>query len=250
MSLLGSLRSSANALLSPFGFQLVRSSSNEPKPSRWNTHDALSRLATLGIQPRTLIDVGAASGEWFETARDVFPSIRGLLVEPLSERIPLLEHQAKICPGTVIAEGVAGDKEGKVRFNVTEDLDGSGIYGSDGGGIERTVDQFTIDSLVKKHSMPGSYLLKLDTHGYEIPIIEGANTTLDQTDLIVVEAYGFKPSPTAVPFWELCTWLGSKGFRCADLSGLMGRQRDGLFWQADFYFLRDDHPAFASNSYR
>ena len=250
MSLLGTLRSGANGILTPFGFQLVRSSSMEPPRSRWSTFEALSRVSSLGLQPQTLIDVGAASGEWFETARSVFPSIRGLLIEPLAERTPLLEQLALDHPGTVVVEGIAGNQEAQVSFNVTDDLDGSGVYGPKGEGKARTVDQLTIDGLIQKHDMSGSYLLKLDTHGYEIPILEGAEKTLDQVELIVVEAYGFKPSPTAVRFWELCTWLETKGFRCADLSGLMGRQRDGLFWQADFYFLREDHSAFLSDSYR
>lgn len=245
MSLKSTLRSAANRLLAPAGLELVRIGQGTPPPSRWTMTAALTRCAALGVRPGTLIDVGAAEGAWARPAREIFPNSALLLIEPLVERRAALTPLTSTS-GTHLETAVAGPTDGEVDFTVADDLDGSGVYGA---GALRRLPQVSIDTLVDRHALPPPYLLKLDTHGYEIPIFEGASATLTQTELIMVEAYGFKPSPTAVPFWELCSWLGARGFRPADLADPVGRRRDGLFWQADFLFLRSDHPAFASNTY-
>lgn len=249
MTMKARLRAALNRMLAPTGFELARVGAGTPPPSRWTMETALARAAALGIKPSTLIDIGAAEAEWARQAIRVFPSAALVMVEPLAERQENLARFAARYPAARIEAVVAGREPGEVELNVTDDLDGSGVYGPDQGGGRRRVPCDSVDRIVQRHGLQGPFLLKLDTHGYEIPIFEGASATLAHTALIVVEAYGFKPSPTAVRFWELCSWLGERGFRPADLANPVGRRRDGLLWQADFFFLRSDHPAFASNSY-
>lgn len=249
MTFKSTLRSAINRVLSPLDLSLIRKSALVAPPSRWTMGAALDRVAKLGLAPATLIDVGAASGEWSRTAKAVFPDARCLLVEPIADRRAGLETLARAWPGSVVETVVAGESAGEVRFNITDDPEGSGVYGANGAGRIVTVEQDSIDRLVARHALPGPYLLKLDTHGYELPILRGAANTLENTELLVVEAYGFRPSPTAVRYWELCAWLHERGLTPADMAGLMGRKRDGLFWQADLLFLRDDHPALAVNDY-
>ncbi len=249
MTVKSALRVAVNRLLSPLDLCLMRKSEQAVPPLRWTMEAALARVAALGVSPATLIDVGAASGDWARSARSMFPDTRCLLIEPISSRRGALDNLASGWPGCVVESVVAGESAGSVGFNITDDPDGSGVYGRGGGGKLVNVAQETIDRLVAKHALPGPYLLKLDTHGYELPIFRGAAATLEKTDLIVVEAYGFRPSPTAVRYWELCAWLHELGFTPVDLAGLMGRKRDGLFWQADLLLLRNDHPALAVNDY-
>lgn len=249
MSIKSGLRNAANQLLRSAGLELVRVQKTPPAPSRWTMMAALHRAAALGLKPASLIDVGAAVGDWSRQARSVFPDAELLMIEPLIERREPLDRWASESTGIRIETGVAGASEGEINFTVTKDLDGSGVYGSDSAGDQRRVPQHTIDFLVQRHQLPGPYLLKLDTHGYEVPILDGAAATLANTDVLVVEAYGFRPSPTAIPYWELCSWLLMRGFRPADIVDPMGRKGDGLFWQADFVFLRADHSAFTRNTY-
>jgi FkbM family methyltransferase len=247
---LARLRTFLNHLLAPTGFTLARRGELAVAvTNRWTMAEALRRAAAVGVAPASLIDIGAARGDWSREARTVFPQAAVLLVEPLAERHAALHELCAAWPRTTCAPVLVGATAGEVEFNVSSDLDGSGVYGPAGGGQRRRVPQMTVDALVAQHELRGPFLLKLDTHGYELPIFEGAAATLAQTQLLVVEAYGFKPAPTAVQFWRLCDWLLARGFRVADLSDPMGRQRDGLFWQVDLLFLRADHPAFASDSY-
>jgi hypothetical protein len=107
----------------------------------------------------------------------------------------------------------------------------------------------TVDAEVAQRQLPAPYFLKLDTHGFEIPILEGATETLRQTELLIIEAYNFNLTRTSLRFHELCAWMEERGFRTCDLLEPLRRPGDGLLWQMDLVFLRKDHPAFARESY-
>jgi FkbM family methyltransferase len=70
-----------------------------------------------------------------------------------------------------------------------------------------TVAMKPIDGLVQRHNLCAPYLLKLDTHGFEVPILEGARTVLSQTSMLIIEAYNFPLCPGALRFCELTTYL-------------------------------------------
>lgn len=107
----------------------------------------------------------------------------------------------------------------------------------------------TVDAEVARLSLAGPFLLKLDTHGFEIPIFEGAASTLDQTSLLIVEAYNFELRPGALRFHELCTYLGGRGFRPLDVVDVMRRPGDDVLWQFDLFFARNDSREFASSAF-
>jgi hypothetical protein len=107
----------------------------------------------------------------------------------------------------------------------------------------------TIDAVVARAALPGPYGVKLDTHGFELPVLLGAERTLAQTRLLVIEAYNFRLGPDAPRFHELCAWLEARGFRCCDLADPLRRPSDGAFWQVDLAFARADDRLFARETY-
>ena len=105
-----------------------------------------------------------------------------------------------------------------------------------------------IDDIVTKDG--GPFLIKLDTHGYEIPILEGAIKTLENTEAMIIEVYGFYVSPTAVLFHKLSEYLEKLGFRLFDIVDVMRRENDNAFWQADAVYLRIENSVFKENHYK
>ena len=103
---------------------------------------------------------------------------------------------------------------------------------------------------MRELGLPGPYLLKFDTHGFELPILNGAARTLAETEVIVMECYNFRIGPHALTFDEMCRHLGERGFRCIDLVEPMHRPRDDSFWQMDLVFVRQTRPEFAYTGYR
>lgn len=210
----------------------------------------LARAAQRGMNFGTIIDVGASDGKWSVRAAAHFPGAHFLLVEPLSEREQELAALRKAQPQFDYALCAVGETSGETPFHVSDDLDGSGIGGAGAPAATRTVPLQSIDSLVRERNLRGPFLLKLDTHGFEVPILAGARETLRQTSLLIVEVYNFKISDCCLRFHEMCSHLEALGFRCCDLADPMRRPKDGMLWQMDFAFMAADSPAWESASYR
>jgi FkbM family methyltransferase len=237
---------SVNTFFGAFGYELRPRCRSGPPPM--TMEGALARLRAREVPIRGVIDGGAAEGKWSRRAMRHFPDASYLLLEPLEERREVLSAFCAAHPNAAFSCAAIGEKEGEVAFNVSSDLDGSGIYGAKGD--VREVPLVTLDSEVERRKLPPPYLLKLDTHGFEVPILAGARRTLAQTNALIVEVYNFKSSPDCLRFHELCAHLDALGFRCADLADPMLRPGDQLLWQFDLLFLRNDAPFFAHTQYQ
>jgi FkbM family methyltransferase len=240
-SLKARLRHAANRLLHPLGLHLARSE------RAFEMDGLLARAAGRGVKIGTWIDVGASDGSWSKLAHRHFSESQFLLFEPLAERQPALAALERQY-GFMIVAAAAGAAAGTVEFSIDPALDGSGVAA---GGQEATrpVPLATIRSAVMDRNLPGPFGLKLDTHGYELPVLQGAGDLLDRTELLVIEAYNFQLTPGCLRFHELCAWLEARGFRCCDLADPMRRPRDGALWQVDLAFAPATSPLFSSNRY-
>ena len=141
----------------------------------------------------------------------------------------------------------AGDRIGSLSFDAQDPLGGVASTTVAEGMI--TVPATTIDHEVSARSLPGPFAIKLDTHGFELPILEGAKATLRETSLLVIEVYNFTLLPGALRFHEMCAYLAPLGFSPIDLCDPMYRPKDGAFWQCDLFFARNDIPELQSNTY-
>lgn len=235
------LQRTINRVLAPAGLHLAR------RDRAFDMDGVLERARLRGLQPKTVIDIGASDGIWSLRTHRHFPKAKFLLFEPLLERRPALEALRER-HGFDYVPAVAGAQVGKVSFSIDPSLDGSGVAGP-GATATRDVPVETIDAAVSARALDGPYILKLDTHGYEVPVLSGASAVLDKTQLLIVEAYNFTLTPGCLRFHELCAWLEVRGFRCCDLADLMRRPRDGVFWQMDLAFAPINSPIFSSSGY-
>jgi len=210
----------------------------------------LKRLALRNVPIKSVVDIGASDGKWSVGCMKHFPNTTYLAVEPLEERKKALEANKRRFVNFDYALCVAGDVDGdEVRLNVTEDLDGSTVEGQN-PGVPRNCPVRTIDSLTTEKKLPGSYLLKFDTHGYETPILSGCTDVLTHTTVIIMETYNFQLTPKSSIFHEMCQHLEGLGFRSADIAGPLLRRYDEAFWQIDILFLRADSDVFQYQHYQ
>lgn len=231
----------ANRVLAPAGLHLARRS------KVFEMEGLLARAAGRPPAIRTWVDVGASDGSWSLMAHRHFPEARFLLVEPLAERRAALARLEQRL-GFIHAAVAAGREPGVLPYAVDPALDGSGVA-APGATATREVPVDTLDRLARQHALPGPFGIKLDVHGHELPILEGAGRLLDQAELLIIEAYAFTLVPGAPRFPELCLWLEDRGFRCCDLADPMRRPSDGVLWQMDLAFARSSSPFFAHPRY-
>ncbi len=236
----------ANRLIAPTGAQLYRAGIDMEYALGWLAQKN-KKARDHGIA--SILDLGAAQGNWSRMALDLFPGTRIVGVDPLEERVPYLEKlKAENSRFDYVSAVAGGDDGGTVELAVTDDLDGSSVHGSE--GKTRTVSVQSVDGIAQRKGLKGPYFLKFDTHGFELPILESAAHVLKDTQYIVMEAYNFRHTPETLLFHEMIAYLGGKGFRVSHLVDVLNRPTDGALWQVDLMFARDDDPVFNSNSFR
>ena len=212
--------------------------------------EVLRRLSTR-VKPATVIDVGASDGRWSRMAMEFWPDARYLLIEADERHYPALD--------AFCAEDERRRFAVKAMAGATY---GTGFFASDpnnpwrGQGREKeapgdaAVPVTTVDLATVAKNCDGPYLLKLDTHGFEIPILKGAARTLQNACAVVIEAYTCTLQPGAVRFWELCQFMDWMGFACTDMADPMRREIDGRLWQCDLVYERKDAPMVGEPRYK
>lgn len=201
------------------------------------------RIGRIG----TIIDVGASNGSWSLLAKKYFPEAACFMVEAQDGHKSALQRLKSADSSYDYIIAAAGNRDGESFFQTGDLFGGVALYDAVPGNCV-TVPMLTLDTALKNKGAAVPYLLKLDTHGFEVPILEGARGCLTDVELLVVEVYNFKLMPESLRFHEIITYLEERGFRCVDICDPLFR-KDGVLWQMDLFFMRQDAKCFDSSSY-
>ncbi len=208
----------------------------------------LDRCYQRGTRVNSVIDVGASNGCWSRRVVKRFPQASFLMVEARQEHETGLKKTIHNYPNFDYVIAAAGNRVGSIYFDATKLFGG---LASDTPFEQNCikVPVTMIDTLVQEKGLKPPFLIKLDTHGFETPILEGARQTLSQSSLVILETYNFTIADQSLRFYEMCDHMEQYGLRCVDICEPMHRPGDGAFWQIDIVFAPDADKVFASNSY-
>ena len=246
MTIKHSIALTLNRLLAPFDLHLGRLSEYPFKSLSLESN--LKRIKIKGIDPATIIDIGASDGRWTEKVMKHFPNSYYFLIEANSIHETNLAEFVKKHNNCAFKITAAADSVGEIYFDSSDPFTGIASHeGNNQHFIE--VSCTTIDEEVAKNDLKGPYLLKLDTHGFEVPIFNGAKNTLQETSVVIVETYNFELTKGSLKFWEMCEFLETLGFRPVDIMEPMFRPKDQALWQMDLVFIRSDRDEFQINTY-
>ncbi|HEY9298920.1 MAG TPA: hypothetical protein VIQ31_21700, partial [Phormidium sp.] len=104
------------------GFEIYRHRQAIEQTPRASMYGCLRQACQNGLQPKTIIDVGAASGTL--ALYEVFPEARHILIEPLEEYIPHLNSLVDKLEQAEYIIAAATATPGKLVLNVHPDLVG------------------------------------------------------------------------------------------------------------------------------
>jgi FkbM family methyltransferase len=228
-------------------FNTFRYNSNHLEQS-FTMVGALKRCIDRGVKVNTVIDVGASDGRWSEICMNFFPDARYLLIEAQEEHISGLELFRKGHSNVEYIIAAAGNRTGKIYF------DNSGLFGglaseTPSGNHCIEIPVTTIDIEIDKRGLKPPFLIKLDTHGYEIPILEGALKTVKNSNLIVIETYNYKLTSDSLRYFEMSRYMENLGFSSIEIVDLMLRKKDNSFWQMDTFFIPSNSKEFTYVAY-
>ena len=233
-------------LIDRLGYEIWRKDRPQDRP-RSSMQKAMEWLRNNRFDIKTVIDIGASDGQWTRACMNWLDA-NYVLFEPQPCHSNALDAFNEEFNGNVtIIKKAAGAKVGKTYFDITDPFGGALKNTKSIGAIE--VDLTTIDETVREKGIKGPFLLKLDTHGFEVPILEGAEDLLKQCEVLIIEAYNYNIEPDSLLFWQLCEYLYKKGFRPIDMVDISHRKYDDSLWQMDLVFIKSSWSGYKHISY-
>jgi FkbM family methyltransferase len=203
---------------------------------------SLENLRRCGFRPAHVIDIGACIGDWTQRTRTIWPEAKYLMIEPQPNRQDRLRG---MCNESVSLEAVllGSVSSEAVPFHMDE-LGGSSVLEQvqDKCELTETLQMKTLDSIVAGRKLAGPILLKADVQGYELEVLRGANETLREVEVILLEAALLPFNVGAPLFSEVVHFMQERQFLVYDFCHLFRRQSDDAAFQVDVLFARENSP--------
>ena len=148
----------------------------------------------FNFYPEVCYDIGASLTHWTQNAKKIWPNTTCVLFDAFEPaEILYADHSYYM--------GVLSDEDGKeIKFYQNDILIGGNSYYRENTYINEDINSSyfppenylikktrTLDSVVKEKNFPQPQLIKIDVQGAELDILKGAEETLRNTKLIIVE---------------------------------------------------------------
>lgn len=204
----------------------------------------LRLLRHLGLKIDYFFDIGASNGSWSRMVSEDFPDARFEMFEPLSEHVPdYLEEMATLLthgPRFRLHKCALGAENRRIQMHILSNPYGSTAlkmehYPEDSKCVE--VEMLTIDQAMEKWNLPTPNVIKMDTQGFELNILKGAQQTLPKVDVLLCETWltrGYGPETPLL--LEVANWLRNFGFYLWDFCDVYRDER-GVLIAPDCIFL-------------
>ena len=209
---------------------------------------SFAMLSRHGI--RTVIDVGANDGGYAGYLRRGGFDGRIVSFEPLPDVHNVLASRARHDPAWIVAPQCAlGSTTGQVEIHVAGNSKSSSLLPM----LKTHVDAAPYSATVGKVSVPlmrlddveldalrsgDSMFLKIDTQGYELPVLEGAGATLSRCTGVQLEMSIEPLYEGQVLYRGLIGWLEARGFHLWNLLPGFSDPSTGRLLQMDGVFFR------------
>jgi FkbM family methyltransferase len=190
-----------------------------------------SSVAARGFKPTHVLDVGANKGNWSRTVRAVFPEATFTLIEPQIEMATDLERFCAETPGARWIAAGAGAVPGELKFFVCPDTVSSTFQMTEEkakqyGYTQSTVPVVTVDDVCRDICAVPE-LIKLDVEGFEDKVLNGSQTLLGKTELILLELVFFGLRSGSKTAAEMIQIMADFGYVLYDFTSFQFRPYDG-----------------------
>ena len=223
------------------GFDLIRTS----KLSQFN----LCGLKNMSI--KTIIDVGANTGQFARSMIAHFPEARFLCFEPLPEPYATLQAWANERPNRVQIFNLAiGEQDGEAQMYFHRDFSPSSSLLANTATGEKmfpvtknqervTVKLLTLDHALRNAKLEDNVLIKLDVQGYEDRVLEGGKEVFGKAVACILEISLDNLYEGQADFRELYARLDQMNYRYAGNLNQIHAE-DGHVIYFDAVFVRRD----------
>lgn len=235
------VRHQLDFFLAKLGYRLVK------RLSPLRTSGDLAVAALVGEQKAFVIDVGAADGDFAAHVLASLPDAEILCIDPLARHATALRQ--RFAKRNVRVEQVAlGETESEALFYETMHPHSSSLlpprehiqhFPSASGNTKRyAVPVVRLDQLLADMDQRRIDLLKIDTQGYELPVLRGAAVSLQVCPQVIVEMSLRPLYEGQASFEEVMRFLNQCGFHMTDYAEGARSYTTGEILQIDVLFQR------------
>lgn len=202
---------------------------------------ALSTLKRLGFTPSIAIDIGAYHGSWSREYLRLFPRTTNLLlVEPNPYSYSILSNNLidlRSISRNVEVLDIALGKESQAQRKFFAMETGSSFYPelSPYSREEVNVRTSSLDQVVADTQFTSPDIIKIDTQGSELEILQGSSHVLGTLSVLQLEVSIVPSNRGGVLYQDVLDFLHNLGFFLFDVNQLI-RRKDGVLWQLDLTF--------------
>lgn len=200
-------------------------------------------IKRLSIPIHTVVDVGAANGDWTEHTKTVFPNAEYHLFEPLAQHTDLYRqaHAKRKAAEEdyTLHEMALSDADGETTIDVHDNIYASSLMPhSSGHAFSKVkVPLAKLDTLLLNGKVPQADIIKMDTQGSELKILHGATQMLKDTKFIVAETWFQRDYGPETPLVsELVAFLADHNFQPFDYGDPWRQDWDGRLGALDIWF--------------
>jgi FkbM family methyltransferase len=152
-------------------------------------------VASLNI--RTVIDVGAHTGEFAKMIAGILPGVTVVSFEPLKEEFRQLENNLRDLPNTQAFNLALGDQNESLDIHRSSFSQSSSLrsmtslhkeaFPESAGETSEKVEVRRLDDALAESSMNPEILIKIDAQGYEDKVLAGAQRLLEKSKAAIIE---------------------------------------------------------------
>jgi FkbM family methyltransferase len=152
-------------------------------------------VASLDI--KTVIDVGAHTGEFAKMIREILPGSSVLSFEPLKEEFRQLEDNLREIPNARAFNFALGDQNETLDIHRSDYSQSSSLrtmtslhkeaFPESAGAALEKVEVRRLDDLLPEFSIQPEVLIKIDAQGYEDKVLAGAQHLLEKSKAAIIE---------------------------------------------------------------
>ncbi len=205
---------------------------------------SLDRLVARGYQARRVYDIGAYRGDFTAEVLERWPRAEVQCFEPLPHMGEALRARFAQTRNVFVHDAVLGSRSGEAVSLAMAETASSVLYEYEDKPFERLERRTSsLDDLYDGGAIIGPPdLIKLDTQGYELAILQGAIEVLRGASALIIEVNLLDIHRQVPLMHEIGEWLSKQGFVAYDVAGLTRRPLDGALWQMDLVYVRVDSP--------
>jgi FkbM family methyltransferase len=239
------LKKTIQSALIPFNLQLNRIQTIEEKAQS----EAKKTLWLRKMEIKTILDIGANTGQFAKRIHEIFPDASLYSFEPIRDCYEELVSNFKGVEKFRAFNLALGNETGKLEIHRSEYSPSSSILPM--GTLHKTSFPFTqneiieeinvvkLDDLDTEIEIQAPLLIKLDVQGFEDKVIEGGMKIFNRADIIIIELSVEELYNGQKLFDELYGILKKLGFRYQGNYEQLHHPDDGRVLQMDGIFIRN-----------